>query len=120
MNDVPQTQARTQLEVARFKNTLEQQDRPAPVQRAQALRLVEIEQCKAIGRTQTLKHSFNAVAVSVGFDDSPYPRIAGGHLQCLQVVAQRLGMNSCKNRTGHVKKLKGKHQDQVGATFMVV
>ena len=116
MNDMPQTQARAQLEVARFKNTLEQQDRPAPVHCAQALRLVEIEQCKAICRPQALEYPFNAMAISVGFDHSPNTRIAGGHLQCLQVVAQRLGMNSCKNRTGHVKKLKGKHQDQVGAT----
>ena len=120
MNDVPQTQTRTQLEVARFKNAFEQQDRPAPVQRTQALRLVEIEQCKAIGRPQTFEHPFNAVAVSVGFDNSPYPRIAGGHLQCLQVVAQRLSVNSCQNRTGHVRKLKGNHQDQVGATVKVL
>jgi hypothetical protein len=40
-------------------------------------------------------------------------------LQCLQVVAQRLDMNSCKNRTGHMKKLKVKTQDQVGATVKV-
>jgi hypothetical protein len=49
---VPQVQARAQLQVARLEHAFQQQDGAAPVQRAQALGLGQVEQRKAVGAAQ--------------------------------------------------------------------
>jgi hypothetical protein len=52
---VPQVQARAQLQVARLEHAFEQQDRPAPAQRAHALGLGQVQQRKAVGAAQAVE-----------------------------------------------------------------
>jgi hypothetical protein len=52
---VPQVQARAQLQVARLEAAFQQQDRPAPAQRAHAFGLGQVEQRKAVGAAQPVK-----------------------------------------------------------------
>ena len=52
VHGVPQVQARADLEVARLEAAFEQQDRPAPAERAQPFGLVQVEQRKAVGALQ--------------------------------------------------------------------
>ena len=101
MDRVPQAQPGTQLQVARVKAAFEQQDRTTPVQRAQALRLGQIKQCKAVGAAQGVKDSLNAVAISIGLDDSPDACIRRGSADTRQVMAEGGGVNGRKNGTWH-------------------
>ena len=86
MHRVPQVQARTQLQVAGFKHAFEQQDGPAPAQVAHALGLVQVEQGEAVGPAQTLKHPLDAMAIGIGLDHRPNPRILGTRTQHSEVV----------------------------------
>ena len=56
VHGMPQVQPGAKLQVARLKNTLQQQNRSAPTQRTNPGGLGQIEQCKAIGAAQALKH----------------------------------------------------------------
>ena len=98
---VPEVQARAQLQVARLEHPFEQQDGAAPAQRAQALRLVQIEQGETVGRAQGVEHPFDAMAVGIGLDHRPDPRIGRRGAGPRQVVRQRVGVDQGFDRTGH-------------------
>ena len=104
VDGVPQAQARAQLQVARLKAAFQQQNRPAPVERAQALRLGQVQQRKAVGAAQAFKGPFNAMAVGIGLDDGPDPRVRCGGARAREVVGERCGVNGGKNGTWHGKK----------------
>ena len=66
-----QFQPRTQLQVTGVKNAFEQQNRATPAQGTDTLGFVEVQQGKAVGAAQGLKHPLDAVAVGVGLDHRP-------------------------------------------------
>jgi hypothetical protein len=101
MNGVPQAQARTQLEVARIKTALQQQDGPAPVQRAQALGLGQVQQGKAVSAAQGIKDALNAMAVGIGLDDRPDLGVRRGGAGAGQVVSERFGVDGGEYGTWH-------------------
>ena len=86
MHRVPQVQARAQLQIARLKHPFEQQDGPAPAQVAHALGFVQVQQSKAVGPAQTLKHPLDAMAVGIGLHHRPDPRILRARTQHSEVV----------------------------------
>ena len=90
---VPQVQARAQLQVARLEDAFQQQDGPAPAQRAHPLGLVQVEQGEAVGAAQALPHPLDAVAVGIGLDDAPDLRVGRGPAHAGKVVAQRVGVD---------------------------
>jgi small-conductance mechanosensitive channel len=98
---VPQVQARAQLQVARLEHAFQQQDGPAPLQRAQALGFGQVEQRKTVGGAQRVEHAFDAVAVGVGLDHCPDPRIGGLRARPRQVVGQGIGMDQGFDRARH-------------------
>ena len=98
---VPQVQARAQFQVARLENAFEQQDGAAPVQRAQALRLGQVQQGKTVGAPQRAEHALDAVAVGIGLDHRPDPCVRRPHAGLVQVVFEGVGMDGGKNGTGH-------------------
>jgi multidrug efflux pump subunit AcrA (membrane-fusion protein) len=65
MHHMPKTQARAQLQIASFKNTLQQQDRTTPIERTQTLSFTQVEHGKTIGAAQTFKRPLNAVALAL-------------------------------------------------------
>ena len=98
---VPEVEPRTQLKVAQFKNTFEQQDWAAPAQIAHALCFIQIQEGKAVGGAQALKGAFDAVPISVGLDDGPEPGVCDLSAAACQVVPQGGAMDGGKNRTWH-------------------
>ena len=98
---VPQMQARAELEVARLEHAFKQQDRAAPVQRAQALRLGQVQQREAVGTAQRVEHALDAVAVGVGLDHRPDARVGRPHTGLVQVVLERCGMDGGVDGAGH-------------------
>ena len=101
VHHMPEVQARAELEIARLETALEQQDRAAPVQRAQPLGLGQVEQRKAVGGAQRGKDPFQAMAIGVGLDHGPQARVGGGALQALEVVAQGAKVDGGKYRARH-------------------
>ena len=98
---VPQVQARTQFEVTLLEHAFEQQDGAAPTERAHALRLVQVEQGKAIGAAQAFIGAFDAVAIGIGLDDGPDARLRCSATCARQVVGEGFGMDAGLDRTGH-------------------
>ena len=101
MHGVPQVQTRAEFQIAGFKHTFQKQHRPAPTQGPYALRLVQVQQSKAIGGTQAFEHTFDAMAIGVGFDHRPDAGIGGSKAHALQVMTQRVGVNKGVYRAGH-------------------
>ena len=101
VHGVPQAQPRTQLEVARFKAALKQQNRSAPVKGTQALRLGKIKQCKAIRAAQTFKRALDTVAIGIGLDDGPDPCVRRRRSHTGKVVRECRSVNGGENWTGH-------------------
>ena len=98
---VPQAQARAQLQVARVKTALQQQDGAAPVERAQALRLGQVQQRETVGAAQCVKDAFDAVAVGVGLDDGPDLGVGRGGAGAGEVVRERGSVDGGKNGAWH-------------------
>ena len=98
---VPEVEPRAQLEVARLEHALEQQHRPAPAQRAHALRLGQVEQREAVGTAQPLVDALDAVAVGIGLDHRPDAGIERIAAHALEVVAQGIGVDRGENGAGH-------------------
>ena len=101
VHDVPQTEARAGLEVTRLEAALEQQHRAAPAERTDALRLVEVEQGKTVRPLQAGKGTLDAVAVGVGLDDGPDPRIRRLLAGTPQVVRECVRVDQGFDGTGH-------------------
>ena len=101
VNGVPQVQSRAQLQIARLKAAFEQQDRPAPAQGAHTLGLGQVEQGKAVGGAQGLKHPLDAMTVGVGLDHRPDLGITGEVTHARQVVAQVRSVDGGQNGAGH-------------------
>ena len=101
MHRVPQTQARTQLQVARLEHAFEQQDGTAPAQRAHQLGLVQVQQCKTVGRKQAREYPRDAVAIRIGLDHRPDPGVRRGLAYTRKVMAQGFGVDGGLNGTGH-------------------
>ena len=108
MNGVPQPEARAQLEVACFKAAFQQQNRAAPVERAQAPGFVQVEKSKPVSAAQRIKNTLDAVAVGIRLDNRPHPGIRCGSPRARQIVTQGCGVNGGKNGTWHgaIKKVK--------------
>ena len=83
------------------KHAFEQQDRAAPAERAHALGLGQVEQRKAVGAAQAVEDALDAVAVGVGLDHRPDPRVGRGGAGARQVVGQRVGVDQGFDRAGH-------------------
>ena len=94
VNRVPQAQARTQLQIARVEAAFEQQNWPAPVERAQPLGFVQVEQRKAVGAAQRIENPLDAMAVGVRLDDGPDPRVRRGGANTRQIVTDGGAVNS--------------------------
>ena len=98
---MPQVQPRAQLEVARLERPFQQQDGAAPVECAQPLGLGQVEQRKTIGGAQRCERLLEPMAVGVGFDDRPDPRVGRLGAGAGQVVGQGIGVDQRFDRTGH-------------------
>ena len=109
MHRVPQVQPRTQLQVAWLKGAFEQQDGAAPIERAQALRLVKVEQGKAVGAAQSGKTALDAVAIGIGLDHRPHMGIWRTQASLVQVVTQGFEVDGGKDGAGH-----GESEGEVG------
>ena len=105
VHGVPQAQARTQFQVAWFEAAFQQQDGAAPVQRAQAFGLGQVQQGKAVGTPQACKGTGDAVAVGVGLDHGPDPGVGRAGARAAQGVGQGVGVDQGLDRAGH--KLSG-------------
>ena len=88
VHHMPEVQARAGLEVARLEAAFEQQDRAAPVERAQPLGLGQVEQREAVGGAQRRKDALDAMPIGIGFDHGPQPGVGRGAPQSFEVVAQ--------------------------------
>ncbi len=102
---VPQVQPRAQLEVALLEAAFQHQDRPAPAERADALRLVEIEQREAVRSSETIERPFYSVPVGIGLDDGPDARIRSGFAGSSDVVREGVDVDQGFDGTGHARIL---------------
>ena len=111
VHGVPQAQARAQLQIARLEHALQQQDRAAPVQGAQALGLGDLQHGKAIGRTQALEGMLHPMAIGIRLGHAQQLGVRRGAAHLFQVVAQGLGVDGGENGARHGEKFpEGKRQ----------
>ena len=101
VDHMPKVQPRTQLQIARLEHPFEQQDRAAPIQRAQQAGLGQVEQGKAVGAAQAGKGMGDAVAIGIGLDHRPQPGVRGVGARLSQVVRQGVGVDQGFDRAGH-------------------
>ena len=101
VHHMPEVQARAGLEVARLEAAFEQQDRAAPVERAQPLGLGQVEQREAVGGAQRRKDALDAMPVGIGLDHGPQPGVGRGAPQSFEVVAQGRQVDGGEYRTRH-------------------
>ena len=101
VHHMPQVEPRAPFQIALFKHTFEQQQRTAPTGFAQDLCFVQVQQGKTVSRAQGFVNPGQAMAIGIGFDDRPDPRITGGTAQARQIVLQGLGMNDSMEGTRH-------------------
>ena len=101
MHRVPQAQARAQLQVALLEAAFQHQDGAAPAERADALRLVEIQQREAVGASQAIERSLDAVAVGIGLDDGPDAGVGRGLAGAPEVVGEGVDVDQGFDGTGH-------------------
>lgn len=85
----------------RLEHAFEQQDGAAPAQLAHALGFIQVQHGKTVRRSQPLKHVFDTVAISVGFDHGPQFGIRDGLPYPLQIVANGFRMDGDSNGTRH-------------------
>ncbi len=71
-----------------------------------AFGLVQVEQRKAVGAAQPGEGALDAVAVGIGLDHRPDPRIRRGLARARQVVRQRVGVDQRFDRTRHCNSLR--------------
>ena len=62
VHGVPQVKTGTQFQITQLERTLQQQDGAAPAKVAHALGFTQVQQRKAIGGAQSLKHALDSVA----------------------------------------------------------
>ena len=109
VHHVPEVQARTQFQVAHFKSAFEQQNRAAPAKVAQALCLIQIQQGKTVGPSEALKRLVQAMAIGIGLDHGPHPRVACRGARARQVVGQGIEVKGGLNRARHVPSMPSPH-----------
>ena len=101
VDGVPQAQSGTKLQIALLKSALEKQNRPAPSELTDPLRLLKVQQGKPVRPTKPLEDALNAVSIRIGFDHGPDFGMGHGMAYALQIVLKGLGMYLGKDGTRH-------------------
>ncbi len=101
VHDRRQLQRRHGVQVTRLEASFEQQDGPRPSGIARALRLIEIEQCKAIGVGKRAYCAQQAVSIRIRLDDRPDKPSARMPARKREIAAHRWQVDHGRNRAWH-------------------